>query len=177
MKIVIIGASYPMRGGIAHFVAQLYKKLAQRGHDVKVISFKRQYPSFFFPGKTQQDTSQQIEPIPGKPLLDSIGPLSWLRTFLEIYRENPHLVIFKYWMPFFAPGYAAVAFLIRLFLKTKILFICHNIVPHESNPLDKLFTRIGLWNVHYFIVMSDTVKNALLNFRPGARFRETPHPI
>ena len=177
MKIVIIGTAYPMRGGIAHYISQLYKKLIQRGHEIKIISFKRQYPSIFFPGKTQQDLSEEIEPLPSKPLLDSIGPLSWIRTFIEIYRYQPDLIIFKYWMPFFAPCYSAVSFLTRLFTRTKILYICDNIVPHESNPLDKLLTKIGLWNVHYFIVMSSTVKKSLLAYKPQANFRETPHPV
>jgi len=177
MKIVIIGTAYPMRGGIAHYISQLYKKLIQREHEIKIISFKRQYPSIFFPGKTQQDLSEEIEPLPSKPLLDSIGPLSWIRTFIEIYRYQPDLIIFKYWMPFFAPCYSAVSFLTRLFTRTKILYICDNIVPHESNPPDKLLTKIGLWNVHYFIVMSNTVKKSLLDYKPQANFRETPHPV
>ena len=177
MKIVIIGTAYPMRGGIAHYISQLYKKLIQRGHEIKIISFKRQYPSIFFPGKTQQDLSEEIEPLPSKPLLDSIGHLSWIRTFIEIYRYQPDLIIFKYWMPFFAPCYSAVSFLTRLFTRTKILYICDNIVPHESNPPDKLLTKIGLWNVHYFIVMSNTVKKSLLAYKPQANFRETPHPV
>ncbi|OQX95873.1 hypothetical protein B6I21_03175 [candidate division KSB1 bacterium 4572_119] len=177
MKIVIIGTAYPMRGGIAHYVSLLYKKLLQRGHQVKIISFKRQYPAIFFPGKTQQDLSEDLEVIPSKALLDSIGPLSWIQTFLEIYREKPDLILFKYWMPFFAPCYAAVSFLTRLLTKTKIVYICDNIVPHESNPLDKLLTKIGLWNVDFFIVMSNTVKKSLLDYKPNANYHEAPHPV
>ncbi len=177
MKIVIVGTAYPMRGGIAHYVALLYKILIKRGHDVKIISFKRQYPSIFFPGKTQQDLSKEIEVIPSEPILDSIGPLSWIRTFLAIYKYQADLVIFKYWMPFFAPCYAAIAFLTRLFTRTKILYLCDNIIPHERRIEDRLLTRIGLWNVHYFIVQSKAVKNDLLEFRPDAIYREVPHPV
>jgi glycosyltransferase involved in cell wall biosynthesis len=136
-RIIIIGTAYPMRGGIAHFVALLYKTLLRRGHEVKVISFKRQYPSIFFPGKTQQDMSQEIEPLPSEPILDSIGPLSWVKTFLKIFRYQPDLIIFKYWMPFFAPCYAAISFLTRLFTKTKIMYICDNIVPHENRLMER----------------------------------------
>ncbi|UCE05612.1 MAG: glycosyltransferase [bacterium] len=177
MKIIIIGTAYPMRGGIAHYVALLYKILVKRGHEVKIISFKRQYPSLFFPGKTQQDTSKKIEPLPSEPLLDSIGPLSWIRTFFAIRKFNADLVIFKYWMPFFAPCYAAILFLTRLFTKTKIIYLCHNIIPHERRIEDCLLTRIGLWNVHYFIVQSEAVKNDLLHFRPRAIYKEVPHPV
>jgi len=177
MKIVIVGTSFPMRGGIAHYVALLYKKLMERGHEVKIISFKRQYPSLFFPGKTQQDTSKEAVSLPSEPILDSIGPVSWVRTFLSIYRYQPDLVIFKYWMPFFAPSYAAVSFLTRLFTKTKLLYICDNIIPHEHRFEDRLLTFIGLWNIHYFIVQSHSVKTDLLKFKPNANFKEVPHPV
>lgn len=177
MKIVIIGTAYPMRGGIAHYVSLLYKVLLKRGHNVKIISFKRQYPSIFFPGKTQQDLSKEIEPIPSEPILDSIGPLSWIRAFFAIRRFQADLVVYKYWMPFFAPCYAAISFLIRLFTRTKILYLCDNIIPHERRIEDRLLTRIGLWNVHYFIVQSQVVKNDLLDFRPNANYKEVPHPV
>lgn len=177
MKIVIVGTSFPMRGGIAHYVALLYKKFIERGHEVKIVSFKRQYPSIFFPGKTQQDTSKEVVSLPSKPILDSIGPLSWVRTFLAIYRYQPDLVIFKYWMPFFAPSYAAVSFLTRLFTKTKLMYICDNIIPHEHRIEDRFLTRIGLWNIHYFIVQSESVKKDLLKFKPAANYREVPHPV
>lgn len=177
MKIVIIGTAYPMRGGIAHYVSLLYKVLLQRGHEVKIISFKRQYPSIFFPGKTQQDLSKEIEPIPSEPMLDSIGPLSWIKAFFAIKRFEADLVIYKYWMPFFAPCYAAISFLTRIFTRTKILYLCDNIIPHERRIEDRLLTHIGLWNVHYFIVQSKVVKNDLLDFRPRAIYKEVPHPV
>ncbi len=166
-----------MRGGIAHYVALLYKKFIERGHEVKIVSFKRQYPSIFFPGKTQQDTSKEVVSLPSEPILDSIGPLSWVRTFLAIYRYQPDLVIFKYWMPFFAPSYAAVSFLTRLFTKTKLMYICDNIIPHEHRIEDRVLTHIGLWNIHYFIVQSESVKKDLLKFKPAAKYREVPHPV
>jgi len=166
-----------MRGGIAHYVALLFQKFIERGHDVKIISFKRQYPSLFFPGKTQQDTSKEVVSLPSEPLLDSIGPLSWIRTFLAIHRFAPDLVIFKYWMPFFAPCYAAISFLSRLFTRAKLVYICDNIIPHEKRLEDRLLTHLGLWNIHYFIVQSAAVRVDLLKFKPDAKFKEVPHPV
>ncbi len=174
---MILGTSYPMRGGIAHYVALLYKALIRRGHQVQIISFKRQYPTIFFPGKTQQDLSKEIEPIPSKPLLDSIGPLSWITTFIEIYRFKPELIIFKYWMPFFAPSYACIAFLTTLITRTKVLYICDNIVPHEKKPGDTWLTRLALSFVDYFIVQSEIVREDLLRFRASANYKKVPHPV
>lgn len=178
MKIFIVGTAYPMRGGIAHYVALLFMKLQELGHEVKIISFKRQYPKLFFPGKTQQDTSQEVINLPSVPLIDSINPVSWLRTFFFIKKEKPKLVIYKYWMPFFAPCYGTIVLLSRLFTRTKSLFIGDNIVPHEKIPvIDFLLTKWALWQVDYFIVQSASVRQDLLHYKPTAVFQEIPHPV
>ncbi len=178
MRIILVGTAFPMRGGIAHYMALLYKKLTEMGHSVEIVSFKRQYPAFLFPGKTQQDTSQQTIELPSLPLIDSINPFSWIRTFLHIKKQAPDLVVYKYWMPFFAPCYGTIVLLTRLFTRSKSLYIGDNIVPHEQIPvIDGLLTRWGLWKVDYFIVQSQTVENDLLKFKPRAAFRQVPHPV
>lgn len=177
MRIVIVGTAYPLRGGIAHYNALLYRTLRARGHQVHVISFKRQYPALLFPGRTQQDTGEEAIPIHAEPLLDSIGPISWLRTALRIRQHAPDLVLFKYWMPFFAPCFAAVAFLSKLLCAARVVYICDNIVPHEGTPLDVPLTRLALAFVDYFVVMSHTVQEDLLRLVPHANFRHVPHPV
>ena len=52
MKIVFLSTFYPFRGGIAQFNSLLYREL-EKAHEVDAITFKRQYPEFLFPGKTQ----------------------------------------------------------------------------------------------------------------------------
>jgi len=177
MKVVIVGTAYPLRGGIAHYNALLYRTLRERGHQVHVITFTRQYPSLLFPGRTQQDTGEETIPVDAEPLLDSIGPVSWLRVALRIRQYAPDLVIFKYWMPFFAPCFASVAFLSKLLCGTRVVYICDNIIPHESTPLDALLTRLGLAFVDHFMVMSSTVEQDLLRLVPKADLRRVPHPV
>jgi glycosyltransferase involved in cell wall biosynthesis len=177
MRIVIVGTSYPMRGGIAHYVALLYRKLVERGHTVKIISFTRQYPSLFFPGKTQQDHSKEVDSVPNEPVLDSINPISWLKTFKRIRDFGAEAVVFKYWMPFFAPSYACVALLGKVFGGSRTLFVCDNIVPHEHRPGDTLLTRIVLSIIDAFIVQSDVVLSDLLTFKPRAQYALVPHPV
>ena len=42
MKVTILSAAYPLRGGIAQFVELLYRELKKK-HTVSIITFKRQY--------------------------------------------------------------------------------------------------------------------------------------
>ena len=74
MNIVIVGTAYPLRGGIAHFNALLASHLSQN-HHVDTVTFKRQYPKIFFPGKSQDEKGELIG-VPAAPqIIDSINPL------------------------------------------------------------------------------------------------------
>ncbi|MBN2092105.1 glycosyltransferase, partial [candidate division KSB1 bacterium] len=178
MKIVLVGTAYPMRGGIAHYVALLYQKFIHLGYEVQIVSFKRQYPKFLFPGKTQQDTSQEVIELPSIALIDSINPISWIKTFRYIKKLKPDLVVYKYWMPFFAPCYGTIVLLTRLFTRSKSVYIGDNIVPHEQIPIvDYLLTKWALWKVDFFIVQSETVQKDLLKFKAKANYKLVPHPV
>ena len=73
MKIVIVSPAYPLRGGIAHSAGLLYKELS-KDHEVFLITFKRQYPNFLFPGKSQTESVEGTDRIPTEVILDSINP-------------------------------------------------------------------------------------------------------
>ncbi|NOY57964.1 MAG: glycosyltransferase [Calditrichaeota bacterium] len=177
MKVVIVSPAYPHRGGIAHFTALLFNKLQERGHDVHIISFKRQYPSLFFPGKTQFENGEQAIPTKSHAVIDSIGPGTWFKAAHEIRQINPDLLIFQHWMPFFAPAFGAIAGRVKKGRKTKVLFICHNIIPHEPRPGDKMLTHYALSKADHFIIMSKAVQHDLLQFFPHADFRMVHHPV
>jgi len=177
VHIVLIGTAFPLRGGIAHYLALLYKNLKNKGHRVSVLSFKRQYPKLFFPGKTQKDEGKELIPLSSTPLLDSLNPFTWIQAFFWIKKIRPQLLIFKYWMPFFAPCYAVIAFLCRSFLKVKTLYILDNIIPHEQRRGDMILSKIGLRFIDFFIAQSKSVLKDLIQFRPEAVFKEIPHPL
>src|SRR3989304_9323550 len=99
MKICLIGPFPPVRGGIAHYNAQLGLELMAR-HEVTVISFSRQYPAMLFPGRTQFDRDSPPPGLTAEPLLDSINPLSWLRAGRRIAATGPAFVIVHWWHPF-----------------------------------------------------------------------------
>lgn len=166
-----------MRGGIAHYVALLYRKLTEKGHDVHVLSFRRQYPKFLFPGRTQADEGDPLIPVDSAPILDSIQPASWVKAFFWIRRKKPDLIVFKYWMPFFAPCFATVAFLSRQFLGVRVLYLLDNIIPHEKRIGDVFLSRLGLAFADAFIVQSKSVLADLLRFVPDAAYQEVPHPV
>jgi glycosyltransferase involved in cell wall biosynthesis len=179
MNIVYIGTAYPMRGGIAHFNAILARELAAR-HTVRFLSFTRQYPGLLFPGKTQYVTDREAAAavrMDAEPVLDSICPWSWWRTARRALAAEPDLLLFKYWMPFFAPAFGTVARLVKRRRRARVVFVCDNIVPHERSLIDLPLTRYALRAVDGFVVMSAAVRDDLLKLKPEAPWRLVPHPI
>ena len=176
MKIVILSAAYPFRGGIANFTNLLAKSL-ETDNNVSVYTFTRQYPDLLFPGKTQMEPESSVPLIKSKRVLDSINPFSWKKTGKMIENEKPDLLIFNYWMPFFAPSFGTVAKIVKKNRYVKTLAICHNIVPHESKPGDVFLTKYFLKKIDYFILLSEKVKNELLRFLPSANYKVLFHPV
>ncbi|UKJ05770.1 glycosyltransferase [Solitalea lacus] len=179
MNIILVGPAYPFRGGIAQSQAILFQHLS-KDNNVSIVNFKRQYPGLLFPGKSQFEEGEDVFGIPqekNRRLIDILNPFSWISTGIKIARMKPDVVIFSYWMPFFAPCYAKIAFFINRFCKTRILLICHNILPHEKQPGQNLLTKILFAQVDGFMVLSDSVENDLKKFNKTKPYRNSPHPI
>ncbi len=176
MRFSFVGTAYPMRGGIAQFNALLCRELA-REHEVSFFSFKRQYPSRLFPGKTQIETGEDPAPVGARAIVDSIDPVNWHQAAGKIARDAPDALLFKYWMPFFAPCFGTIARKVKARTGCAVVLICDNIVPHERRPLDSALTRYMLDASDAFIVMSNVVLADLHRFRPGARAELVHHPL
>ncbi|MBN2105420.1 glycosyltransferase [bacterium] len=177
MRFVIVGPVYPIRGGIAQSVTQLYKTLCDSGHSTHVLSFKRLYPSVFFPGKTPFESGKALYKIPSNALLDSVNPWTWIQSIRWLKSLQPDALIFQYWMPFFIPCYIFIAFISKLFWGIRSIYICHNIVPHERIPGDLLLLKLGFRFTDGLITQSASVRNELMKIYPNQRTINTPHPI
>ena len=166
MKICLIGPFYPLRGGIAHYNAQLGLALMAR-HEVTLISFSRQYPALLFPGRTQFDTGSPPPKFTAEAMLDSLNPLSWLRAGRRIAEIAPDLVIVHWWHPFFGLCLGTTVRLARRRSRARIIFICHNVMPHEPFPWARGLTRFALAPGDAWLVHSETDRRDLesLNLR------------
>ena len=176
MKIDLVGPSYPFRGGISHYSTLLFKNLKKK-HTVKFYSFKRQYPRFLYPGKTDKDSSQiLLRDAEIESCLDSINPFTWLNVARKIVRDKPEMTIFPWWVTFWAPQFLIIIWILRLFSKTKILFICHNIQEHEKNRIKYAISKYVLSRGDYFIVHSEEEKERLIEITGKTHVKVNLHP-
>lgn len=178
MKIIILGPAYPLRGGIANFNEALCHELNKQGHDCSIVSFTLQYPGFLFPGTTQ---FAKDDPAPEglniRPMLNSVNPISWITTASYIKREQPELLIARFWLPFMGPSLGTVIRSVKKNLKTKVLAITDNVIPHESRAFDRPFTSWFLHGCDAFMTMSDSVAKDLFTFKVKGPIRTEPHPV
>ena len=177
MKIDIIGASYPFRGGNAHYTSLLYLNLKE-AHAVKLYTYKRQYPQFLYPGKTDKDPSKKHLTIDRAiRILDYANPFTWYSTYEKIKEDGPDLLIFNWFTVFSSFQFLLISALVKKFTKTKILFVCHNVVPHESTFFDKILTVPVLKKGDFFIVHSKDDFENLKKIIPAANVKQAQHPI
>ena len=177
MKISILGPAWPYRGGIAAFNERLALQLQAEGHDVRLYTFTLQYPGFLFPGKTQYS----VEPAPSDlrivRSLNSCNPLSWWSTGRHIAKECPDVLIVAYWLPFMAPALGTVCRLARRNGHTKVVALLHNLIPHESRPGDKLFSRYFIGSIDAAVSLSKSVLEDIKVFNAQLPAVFSPHPL
>ena len=178
MNLVLVGPVYPYRGGIAHYTTMLYRALRGRGHEVLLISFKRQYPQWLFPGMSDKDPSKKpLKVEKARYWIDSLNPITWLTTFWRIRRYQPDVIVLQWWTTFWAPAWFVLGILNRLFLRRPQVYICHNVLPHEMRWWDPWLARLVLrWGTR-FIVQSVEEERRLISLLPRVQATVVPLPI
>ena len=178
MKIIILGPSWPYRGGIAVFSERLARQYQAEGHEVEVVTFTLQYPKVFFPGKTQYSGEPAPEGLKITRRLNSVNPFNWISTGRYIKKQRPDLLVTMFWLPFMAPALGTVC----RFAKrkgTRRVAVLHNLVPHEHRVGDKAFSRYFVKSNDAFVTLSRSVLEDLNLFDPhGLKPRcYSPHPL
>ncbi len=172
MKIVMVGPVYPYKTGLSYYVALLYKQL-KKSHDVTLLSYTMQYPKLLFK-KPQKDYDDDVLKIDeAEFVLNTANPFSCISTAKKINKLKPDLVIFQWLHPYFAPCYSIICGLLK---NTKVLFMCHNVFPHERFPLDEKLTRMTLKKGDIFTVHAQSDADDLKSILPDVPMTTTVHP-
>ena len=176
-KIFIIGPAYPLRGGLATFDELFCKAFNEQGHDCEIISYSLQYPNFLFPGSTQFDTSGNApKNIKIHTLINSVNPLSWIKTARFIKKQKPDFIVFRFWIPFMGPALGSIARMVRK-SGVKVLAITDNVIPHETRPGDAAFAKYFINACDGFVTMSKAVMKDLEKFTSTVHKKYLLHPL
>ena len=176
-KIIIVGPASPLRGGISDFNEALAKSLGSKNKDVEIVSFSLQYPSIFFPGKTQNKTTNENDlNFKISPIINSINPLSWRKAAKHIALSKPDKVFIRFWMPFFAPCLGFIGSFLKK-KKINVSGIVDNAVAHEKRWGDKQLVNFFLKSCNNHITLSKKVKQDILSINKTTTVKALFHPI
>lgn len=173
MNIVMLGPVWPFKGGIAQYTGAMCAALVKE-HTVQAVSFSMQYPKLLYkhPQRDEQNTTFRFTPAVYP--LNTVSPVSWQKTARQIKKANPDLVIVQWWHPWFAPCYASV---LRKIRKTApVLFVCHNVLPHEGFPLKERLAKAVLKKGSAYIVHSGQDEADLVRLTGAPLFVHAVHP-
>ncbi|MFH0797845.1 MAG: glycosyltransferase [Candidatus Woesearchaeota archaeon] len=176
MKIDVVGPTFPIKGGISHYNTLMCKALAKK-HDVNCYSFKRLYWKPLYPGvsETEEKSKEKID-VEAERLVDSVNPYSWLKTYKKIKKDKADLLIMPWWTSWLSPVFFSIAYMTKKFTSTKILFLCHNVMPHQKEAMMKPFSKLAFTCGDYFITHSKQEMDELLSMKKDANVKVGVHP-
>jgi glycosyltransferase involved in cell wall biosynthesis len=175
-RICIIGPGYPYRGGIAQHTTLMAHHLRKAGYEVLFISFKRQYPKWLY-GRDDKDESSNHLQEETEYLIDSLNPVSWIQTIRRIKEWRADTVIIPWWVPFWAPLWRVLSWGIKRSDSTvKLIFMCHNVLPHEESWFDLFALKFGIGRGDGFIVHAESEASKLKIKFPNLPVLVTPMP-
>ena len=176
MTIAVLGPVYPYRGGIAHYTARLVRALAEAGEEVLTVNLTRQYPSALFPGSSQEDGSKQPFETVSERWVDSMRPDTWFRTVARLRRRGVKKLVIQWWHPYFAPSFGTIGRLARR-AGIEVVFVCHNVEPHEGTPFDRLALTWAYGGADRFVVHAQAERSKMERYAAGRPVAVVAHPV
>lgn len=175
-RFALIGPVWPYRGGIAQYTGQL-KSALEKTCQLQTISFKRLYPKWLYPGKSDKEPGFSNEREKGVSYsIDALSPLSWHRAASEIANGGCDHAILSWWTLFWAPAFSYIAWRLRR-QGIRVSFLCHNLFDHDAQGLKARLSKKLLATADSYIAHSQQQAMLLHEFYPSKPVLHRLHPI
>jgi glycosyltransferase involved in cell wall biosynthesis len=174
-RLALVGPVTPYRGGIAQYTTELRRALAARC-ELQTISFRRQYPAWLYPGKSDREPGRREFSEPQVDyVLDALNPFSWTAAARAIAARGCDLAVINWWTLFWAPGFALMARLLRA-RGVPVAFLCHNLFDHDSSSIKRAVASSLLAQADAYVVHGKAQADSLRSRFPGKQILVHPHP-
>lgn len=155
MRIALVGPTHPYKGGVAMHTTLLARRLVDAGHQVSLVTWSAQYPSFLYPGQ------QRVEDPEVTPFPSTTHPLSWKRpwgwyaTGRRLGGQHDAVVVVVV-STVQAPAWLALlAGVRRAHRRIRTMALCHNVLPHERRSVDVPLTKAVFGRVDAVLVHTE----------------------
>ena len=172
-KIAVVGPVYPYYSGIAHYTGLLVTALKKK-YEVVTYSYSMQYPKFMFKREQKDYGNRTFEIKDAKFKINTALPHNWISSRKLLLKEKPDLMIVQWWHPYFAPCYQTM--LSGLKKHFPVIFVCHNVLPHERFPFDRLLSKNTLSKGYFCILHSKEDEKDLKGLLPSMQYKRTVLP-
>lgn len=169
-RLVLVGPSANFyKGGIAHFTSHLAECLSKYVNTT-FVSWRRLYP----PGLSKRvfldsTSKKKVSTLNSLDFLDYLNPFSWIKLVLIVRQVKAETVLLTWIHPVHAPVYFFIIFALRLFANSRIVFIAHNVLPHESFLGASFLTKISFALSDHIVVHSQSEGECLKKLLPSSR--------
>lgn len=163
------------RGGISKFSDHLYEALSDR-YPVRAFNYKKLYPPLLFPG-TSQFLEESDEPY-AHPTLHAYNPFNWKSAYRRMIHAETQVYLYSHWHPFFTASQISILKEIKTRHPEVITAgIIHNVLPHESFPMQEVLTRRLFKLTDAPIVLSEQTDREFAKLMTGMKPKRLFHPV
>jgi glycosyltransferase involved in cell wall biosynthesis len=149
--------------------------MKEEGIETRVISFRRLYLAWLYPGKSDKDPSKHVVKVNAEYILDPIYPWTWLKAAYRAMTDQSDLVLIQWWTTFWAIPFGILMRILR-HKKQKVSILVHNVLPHEQKIWDKPLATWALSASQGFITQTQAQKEILQSLLPGVIVDVCPIP-
>lgn len=171
-RIVLVGPSWPLRGGIARTTTALAEALDRRGCLAAFETPRRQYPAWLYPGQHDSDPDACPHLSWARSTFGVLEPWTWPGVLARARRARPDALVIPYWTWVWAPLWLAM--LRRV--PAPALAIVHNPADHDAAALARSAARRVLGRCRGFLCHARAVADHVNASFPGRPVEVHPLP-
>lgn len=171
MRVLVVGPSWPFRGGIARTTTSLAEALARCGTLAGFCVPRRLYPRWLYPGAGDRDEAACPRLPQAKPCFSLFDPVSWRTLRRTVEEAAPEALVVPHWTAAWTP--------LELFLarqRVPVFGVVHNPFDHSGSPWSRWASWAALRRFRGFLTHARAVAWQLSRWFPEKPVRVHPLP-
>ncbi len=162
-RLVLVGPSWPYRGGISRTTTKLAEALERRHSLAAFLTAARQYPRFLYPGTRDIDPMACARLAYAEPSFGVFQPMSWRTLVRRLVAVAPDAVV----LPFWTSAWAGMTLFLAHSRVAPLIGIIHNPADHDAPLLTRLLARRALAGFRGFFCHAHAVERSLREHFPA----------